>query len=123
MDSQVQKRIDEELPRKVYSHPNRIMCTILEEMRDLFKTYNFAPLMSLIEEAQVVADRMESAIDMKRTMVELHKEMHELKQARNKLREECENLIKESQELRTKHEQEVTKYIDTLEKSDVKEKE
>jgi len=100
MNNEVQKRIDDELPEQRYIYPGRLLCTILDEMRELLKTLNFAPMLSLIEEVQVVANRMESAIDMNKSIIALHNEIHELKQIRKKLREECEQLIKESQELK-----------------------
>ena len=46
--------------------PNRMLCTVLEEMRDCVKTLNFSYLLGLIEEAQSLASRMESRLyDMK----------------------------------------------------------
>ena len=46
--------------------PNRLLCTVLEEMRDCVKTLNFSYLSGLIEEAQSLASRMESRLyDMK----------------------------------------------------------
>lgn len=41
---------------------NRTLCTVLNAMRELDKTKNYGPLLSLVEEAQVMADRMESAL-------------------------------------------------------------
>ena len=46
--------------------PNRLLCTVLDEMRDCVKTVNFSYLLGLIEEAQSLASRMESHLyDMK----------------------------------------------------------
>ena len=46
--------------------PNRMLCTVFEEMRDCVKTLNFSYLLGLIEEAQSLANRMESRLyDMK----------------------------------------------------------
>ena len=39
---------------------NRYICTVLDEMRDCVKTSNFSYLSGLIEEAQSLANRMES---------------------------------------------------------------
>ena len=41
---------------------NRTMCDVLEEMRKCYKTRNFASILGLVEEAQGMANRMESAI-------------------------------------------------------------
>ena len=42
--------------------PNRTICSALEEMRALYKSYNFAGILGLIEEVQSMANRMESAL-------------------------------------------------------------
>ena len=41
---------------------NRTLCAVLEEMRKLDDTKNYSILKSLIEEAQVMANRMEAAL-------------------------------------------------------------
>lgn len=43
-------------------YPNRTLCAVLEEMRKLNETRNYAPLLSLIEEAQVMGNRMEAGL-------------------------------------------------------------
>lgn len=72
--------------------PNRTICSVLEEMRKCFETYNFAPMLGLIEEAQSMGNRMESAIydinDIKRYSEE-----------RSRLRKEVAELRKEKKEL------------------------
>ena len=46
--------------------PNRLLCDVLDEMRECVKTSNFSYLSGLIEEAQTLANRMESRLyDMK----------------------------------------------------------
>jgi uncharacterized protein YlxW (UPF0749 family) len=46
--------------------PNRLLCAVFEEMRECVKTVNFSYLLGLIEEAQTLANRMESRLyDMK----------------------------------------------------------
>jgi len=42
---------------------HRTMCSILSNMRDCLKTYNFSYLSGLIEEAQYRAERMENALE------------------------------------------------------------
>jgi len=41
---------------------NRTLCSVLEEMRDCYKTRNFAALPGLIEEAQTYGNRMEAKL-------------------------------------------------------------
>lgn len=41
---------------------NRTLCDVLEEMRTCCKTLNFAPILSLIEEAQMMGNRMEASL-------------------------------------------------------------
>ena len=42
--------------------PNRYICDVLGEMRKMHETRNYAGLLSLIEEAQTLANRMEAAL-------------------------------------------------------------
>ena len=42
--------------------PNRLVCRVLDEMRDCSKTRNFSYLDGLIEEVQVLVNRMESKL-------------------------------------------------------------
>jgi len=50
----------------------RYACSVLEEMRDCYKTYNFSPILSLIEEMQIMANRMESALGEKKSYFYWH---------------------------------------------------
>ncbi len=61
-----------------YYYANRTVCTVLEEMRKCFDTLNFAPVKGLIEEVQMLANRMESALSEKKDVEELHKERKKL---------------------------------------------
>lgn len=45
-----------------YFYLHRTLCDVLEEMRDCYKSRNFAHLMGLIEEAQSMGNRMEAAL-------------------------------------------------------------
>ncbi len=42
--------------------PNRTLCNVLDEMRKANKTRNYSSLLGLIEEAQSMGNRMESAL-------------------------------------------------------------
>lgn len=41
---------------------NRRLCGVLDEMRKCCDTLNFAPMRGLIEEAQIMGEKMESAL-------------------------------------------------------------
>ncbi len=59
------------------------MCDVLEEMRKCDKTKNYAYLLSLIEEVQSMANRMEAALadtkDIKNLQEEISKMKKEIK--------------------------------------------
>lgn len=78
------------MPR--YYGINRYICDVLEDMRKCKKTLNFGPLDSLIEECQILATRMESALGDVSDIRELSKERKELKDEVKKLREEVKKL-------------------------------
>ena len=72
--------------------PNRTLCTVLDEMRTCIKTLNFSYLESLIEEAQSMGNRMESALDDKYDIKDYTEE-------RSKLIKEIKKLKKEKQDI------------------------
>jgi len=67
---------------------NRTLCDVLDEMRTCFKTYNFSPMLALIEEAQMMGNKMEAGLGDK----------HDIK----KMESRKEELINELRELREK---------------------
>ena len=67
------------------SYPNRLLCDVLEEMRKCYECRNFAHLLGLIEEAQMLANRMEAALDDQRDIKALSEERHRLSQEVKKL--------------------------------------
>ena len=78
--------------------PNRTICSVLDAMRDCMKTRNFSYLDGLIEEAQMLANRMEASLydksDFrydKKEHKKLEKEIKELEAKKEKLEEENEN--------------------------------
>lgn len=71
-------------------YPERIACDVIEEMRICFKTLNFAALSGLIEEIQVICNRMEAALERKKEI--------------NRAEEYVRNLKKEIEELEMKQE-------------------
>jgi len=67
--------------------PNRTICDVLREMREAHKRTNYSYLPSLIEEVQVMANRMEAALWDQSDIERYRKEKKELK-AEIKLLEE-----------------------------------
>ena len=64
---------------------NRYICTVLDEMRDCIKTSNFSYLSGLIEEAQSLANRMESRLYEIKDFERLHEDIRKLKAEKKKL--------------------------------------
>jgi len=63
----------------------------LDEMRDCIKTLNFSYLSGLIEEAQSLANRMESRLYEIKDFERLHEDIRKLKVEKKKLEEATEN--------------------------------
>jgi len=59
--------------------PDRTICDVLKEMRALYKTCNFSPMPGLIEELQVLANRMEANLDVNKTYFEVRDEIKKSK--------------------------------------------
>ena len=72
--------------------PNRLLCTVLDEMRECVKTLNFSYLLGLIEEAQTLGSRMESRLFEIKDFERLHKEIKALEKKRKKIEDEVEEL-------------------------------
>lgn len=54
---------------------SRLACDIFEEMRTCVKTQNFSPLSGLIEELQIMVNRMEASIEDKKDFYRLRKNL------------------------------------------------
>ena len=72
--------------------PNRLLCDVLGEMRDCVKTSNFSYLSGLIEEAQSLANRMESHLYDIKDFNRLNKDIKDLKKKKKKIEEKVEEL-------------------------------
>ena len=72
------------LERKLMS-PNRYICTVFDEMRTCIETSNFSYLKGLIEEAQSLANRMESKIYDIHDFERLHEDIKDLEKKKKKL--------------------------------------
>lgn len=71
-----------------FTHPNRTLCSILEEMRDLDETKNYSGLLGLIEEAQSAGNKMEAALEDARDIREINAIRSEKKKELKQLKEE-----------------------------------
>lgn len=75
---------------RMYYGSNRYLCAVIEDMRRMYSTYNFSGMLSLIEEVQVLGNRMEGAIDDKSDLESLHDDIKagkkELKQIRKEIK-------------------------------------
>ena len=72
--------------------PNRLLCAVLDEMRECVKTTNFSYLPGLIEEAQSLGNRMESHLYDIKDFNRLNKDIKDLKKKKKKLKEEVEEV-------------------------------
>jgi len=70
---------------------NRYLCDVLNEMRECNKTLNFSYLLGLIEEAQTLANRMESKLFDIKDYERLHEDIVNLKKQKKKLEEKNED--------------------------------
>lgn len=71
---------------------NRYLCSVLEDMRKCDETRNFAPLKGLIEEAQILGNRMEAGLGDKNDLLKMNEEKSKLKAEIKKLRSEVDAL-------------------------------
>jgi uncharacterized protein YlxW (UPF0749 family) len=71
---------------------HRYLCTVLDEMRECIKTVNFSYLLGLIEEAQILANRMEARLFEMKDYERLHNDVRDLKKKKKKLEEEVREL-------------------------------
>jgi len=74
------------------SIPNRTLCECLEEMRGCAKTLNFAPILGLVHEIQILANRMESALHDKNDLNYYRDKLRDLKKEIKELKKEKEEL-------------------------------
>jgi hypothetical protein len=74
--------------------PNRLLCTVFDEMRDCVKTLNFSYLLGLIEEAQFLGNRMESRLYDQKDYENLLDDIRELKKKKKNLKK----IVKETSE-------------------------
>ena len=67
---------------------HRTICSVLEEMRSCNETKNYSYLLGLIEEAQSMANKMESKIDLIKDFEEMKDKYKELVERKNDLKQD-----------------------------------
>lgn len=68
---------------------NRTVCDVLEEMRTCLKVLNFSMFPSLIEEVQIMAQRMEGSLWDQKEITRLREEEKALKKKIKALKKKC----------------------------------
>lgn len=68
-------------------YPSRTLCDVLNDMRNCDKTKNYAMLLSLIEEAQIMGNRMEAGLEDKNDIERLRSERKKLNKEIKELQE------------------------------------
>lgn len=85
-----------------YYGTNRYVCSVLDEIRACHKTHNYSIIPSLVEEVQVMVNRMEAAIADA-------SDIKSLKEERSKLKKEVRALEDKVKELKSQCPSEDTK--------------
>ena len=80
--------------------PNRLVCNVLEEMRNCSKTNNYSYLDGLIEETQSLVNRMEAKLFDMREIKNLNEEIQKKKKEVDRLEQKLE-LLEEREKLLT----------------------
>lgn len=76
----------------MYFGINRYLCDTLEDMRKCWETRNFSPMKGLIEEAQILGSRMESALGDQKDLLKLNEECSKMRKKFKELKKEIEDL-------------------------------
>lgn len=81
--------------------PSRTLCEVIEEIRKCYNSRNFAPILGLAEEIQILGNRMEAGLDLKHNFKEGMEKLHtlrteykELQSQYIRLRQEYNNIVK-----------------------------
>ena len=70
---------------------NRTICGVFEEMRSCNETKNYSYLLGLIEEAQSMANKMESKIDLIKDFEDLKEQYKNLVERKNDLKKDIKS--------------------------------
>ena len=72
---------------------NRTMCDVLKDMRKCAETLNFAPMGGLIEEVQIMGNKMEAGLEDKKDLIRMNEEWSELRKKLKEARKELEDIV------------------------------
>jgi len=75
--------------------PARYVCSVLDEMRAMWKSRNFAGFLGLVEETQTLVNRMESALENKKDYHHWHARLKKEKTEYQKLVKKANKVRKE----------------------------
>lgn len=75
--------------------PARTICAVLDDMRASYKTYNFSNIGSLIEEVQMLANRMEARLDTEESYDNARDRLREVREELKDGKTELEKLKRE----------------------------
>ena len=70
---------------------NRMICAVLNEIRECDKTKNYSYLIGLVEEVQVLANRMEAALWDQKEFVHMEERYNKLKKKVKELEKKTAN--------------------------------
>jgi len=73
-------------------YPNRTLCEVLQDMRECYKTYNFSPMLALIEEVQILGNRMEAGLSDQSNIRDLNEKRSKMNQELNKLQQKLDKM-------------------------------
>ena len=88
--------------------PNRLVCNVLEEMRNCSKTNNYSYLDGLIEETQSLVNRMEAKLFDMRDIKCLNEEIQKKREEVNRLEQKVE-LLEEKEKFLTQEPEQLPK--------------
>lgn len=78
--------------RYMSTFPNRTLCAVLDDMRSCLKSLNFGAMLGLIEELQLLGNRMEAGLEDQR-------DVRDMLEYKSKLKSEIDKLIIEKESL------------------------
>jgi len=84
---------------RINTWPNRTLCEVLEDMRNCTKTLNFGHLLGLIEEAQMLGNRMEAGLSDQKDYKAMNEALHKLKKEYKPMRDKIDKLREEIKQL------------------------
>lgn len=88
---------------------HRTMCDALKGMRKLYETRNFSSLLGLIEEVQIMRDRMEASIYYGKSIAEQHDELKKIKKEYNKVYKIYEGVVDEYNQIKEEDQEKIEK--------------